>query len=159
MAKPGLIEIERKYLVSGEFRHLALKSYPIIQGYLFHSSSKSLRVRIAGNKAFITLKAKTGESLITRFEWEKEIGVDEALEMIKLCGEAVVEKERFEVPFRGQVFEVDVFSGKNKGLIVAEIELTAHDSPVFKPDWLGEEVSEDPKYINSELAIRPYSSW
>ncbi|MBE0677007.1 MAG: CYTH domain-containing protein [Bacteroidales bacterium] len=154
-----MTEIERKYLVKGDFREYAGKSVRIIQGYIFNHDGKNLRIRIADKKAFLTIKAKTGESLVTRFEWEIEIDLNEAKELMNLCGEMVVEKERYIVTYQGQEFEVDVFHGRNEGLVIAELELESEDQKIVKPLWLGPEVSEDPRYTNSQLATHPFSLW
>ena len=153
------IEIERKFLVCGEFRNEATEATEIVQGYLSTAPGSTVRIRIRGEKGYITVKGKSDESGIGRYEWEKEIPVDEARELLRLCEPYPVEKTRHLVPFRGHIFEVDVFRGANSGLVMAEIELGSPGEPFDKPSWLGEEISGDPRYFNSALSVKPYMSW
>lgn len=153
------IEIERKFLVCGEFRNEATEATEIVQGYLSSAPGSTVRIRIRGEKGYITVKGKSDESGIGRYEWEKEIPVDEARELLRLCEPYPVEKTRYLVPFRGHIFEVDVFRGANSGLVMAEIELGSPGEPFDKPSWLGEEISGDPRYFNSALSVKPYMSW
>ena len=144
-------EIERKFLVrDSSFRDLAVKAVRILQGYLFDTARGVLRVRIKGEKAFLTLKSANRG--ITRNEWEYEIPVADARQMLELAGNAVLEKTRFIVPFEGKVWEVDVFEGKLAGLVLAEVELPSEDTEVVLPPFVGEEVSTNPMYYNSALA-------
>ena len=152
-------EIERKFLVCGEFRNEATESSEIVQGYLSSSPGSTVRVRIRGEKGYITVKGRADESGIERYEWEMEIPVDDAMELMKLCEPFPVEKTRYLVPYRGHLFEVDVFHGANNGLVMAEIELRSADEVFEKPPWLGEEVSGDPRYYNSALSVKPFSRW
>lgn len=153
-------EIERKFLVRGmEFISEAAGSTDIVQGYLSSVPGRTVRVRIRGNQGFITIKGKAGESGIDRFEWEKEISVEEARELLELCEPFPVEKTRHLVHYRGHLFEVDVFHGDNDGLVMAEVELNAVDEPFDRPPWLGEEVSLDPRYYNAFLSVKPFKSW
>lgn len=153
------IETERKFLVTGEFKSQASKSYRIIQGYLCSVPERTVRVRIMDTSAFLTIKGKSNLSGLSRFEWEKEIPVDEAQELMKICEPGIIEKKRYEVVYRGQCFEVDEFFGENEGLILAEIELENEEQTVLKPDWLGEEVTGKPEYYNAMLRKNPYRSW
>ncbi len=153
------LEIERKFLVCGEFRTDATEATEIVQGYLSSLPGRTVRVRIRGEKGYITVKGKAGESGIDRFEWEKEIPVDDARELLRLCEPFPVEKTRYLVPYGGHLFEVDVFHGENSGLVMAEIELASADEEFEKPPWLGEEVSFDPRYYNAALAVNPYNRW
>lgn len=153
------LEIERKFLVCGEFRNEATEATEIVQGYLSSTPDRTVRVRIRGEKGYITVKGKAGGSGIERYEWEKEIPVDDARELLKLCEPFPLEKTRFLVPYGGHLFEVDVFHGANRGLVVAEIELGSADEAFEKPPWLGEEVSGDSRYYNSALSVKPFSRW
>lgn len=152
-------EIERKFLVAGDYKSSAISSLHISQGYLASSPMSTVRVRIYGDKGFLTVKGKTGESGMSRFEWEKEISVDEACELMALCGPELIDKTRYLVPVGGHVYEVDEFHGANEGLVVAEIELSSEDEPFEKPSWLGEEVTGDRKYYNSALLKHPFCTW
>jgi len=153
------LEIERKFLVRGEFSKNVTEATEIVQGYLSSSPGRTVRVRIRGEKGYITVKGKAGESGIDRFEWEKEIPVDDARELLKLCEPYPVEKTRYLVPSGAHLFEVDVFHGENSGLVMAEIELGSADEAFEKPPWLGEEVSGDPRFYNSSLSAKPFSCW
>lgn len=153
------IEIERKFLVKGEYKHLASKSYRIAQGYLSTSSGRTVRVRIKGDKGYLTIKGMRSTSGLSRYEWEKEIPVNEARELLALCKPTIIDKTRYEVVFEGQTYEVDEFYGANEGLTVAELELESEDATFTKPDWLGEEVTQQKCYNNSYLSKIPFSEW
>lgn len=152
-------EIERKFLVTGDFHDGVSSSSRIVQGYLASSPAATVRVRIYGDKGYMTVKGRPGESGMSRFEWEKEIPVPDAVMLLKLCGGGVIDKERHLVPFGGHVFEVDVFHGLNEGLVMAEVELQSEDEEFEKPGWLGEEVTGDVRYYNSMLLKQPYAKW
>ena len=152
-------EIERKFLVKGDFKQHSDSSMRITQGYLSSVPERIVRIRIYGNKAFLTIKGITNSSGISRYEWEKEIAVDEANELLKLCEPGIVDKTRYLVKSGKNTFEVDEFYGENEGLVVAEIELVDEDQQFEKPDWLGEEVTGDKKYFNSRLVKTPFSRW
>ena len=152
-------EIERKFLVKGEFKHLSSSSTYIVQGYLYSSPQKSVRIRIKGDKGFITVKSNVADTEITRNEWEYEIPASDAHEMLKLCSKNIVEKTRYIVNYKNMVLEIDEFYGDNEGLLLAEIELTYETQRFDKPDFLGEEVTTDTRYFNSELAKKPYKNW
>lgn len=152
-------EIERKFLVKGEFSSKALYSISIIQGYLCSGSEATVRVRVSGSKAYLTIKGKANETRVSRYEWEKEIPPEEAYELIRLCRGNIIEKTRFIVPEGGKNFEVDVFHGDNEGLIIAEIELEYEDEDFARPEWLGIEVTQEVRYSNSMLSQRPYKTW
>ena len=153
------IEIERKFLVCGDFRQHARKSLRIIQGYLNSDPHRTVRVRVKDEQGFITIKGIGSESGASRFEWEKEITLSEALELIKICEKGVIDKTRHLIDAGTHTFEVDEFYGDNEGLILAEIELSAEDEAFEKPEWLGEEVTGDPRYYNSMLAKNPFKTW
>lgn len=153
-------EIERKFLVkSADFLSQSTKSNRIVQGYLNSNPDRTVRVRIKGNTGFLTIKGKGNESGTTRFEWEKEIPVAEAAQLLLLCEEGVIDKIRYEIPFGKHLYEVDVFEVDNKGLIVAEIELNDENESFEKPDWLGEEVTGEKRYYNASLSIFSYKNW
>lgn len=154
------IEIERKFLVRGmDFILEATESTEIVQGYLCSVPERTVRVRVRGGRGYITIKGKAGESGIERYEWEKEIAAGEARELLELCEPFPVEKTRHLVHYMGHLFEVDVFHGENDGLVMAEIELSAVEEPFERPLWLGEEVSNDPRYFNAYLSVKPFKSW
>lgn len=145
-------EIERKFLVCGEFLHLAERSIEIAQGYLSVDPGRIIRIRISnGNKAILSVKAPLRNTLFSRHEWEFKIPVSDALEILKVCLPEVISKTRYIVPFSGHKFEVDIFHGRNEGLKIAELELTSEDEFFEKPEWLGEEVTGKPEYYNSNL--------
>lgn len=153
-------EIERKFLVSSEaFKAMAETKSRIIQGYLNSDPERTVRVRIRGNSGFLTIKGKSNETGMSRFEWEKEIPVTEAEELIKLCEPGSIDKYRYEVKFKNHVFEVDEFLGENKGLLLAEVELASEKEQVDRPDWLGIEVTGRAEYYNSYLSKKPFANW
>lgn len=154
------LEIERKFLVrSDAYKAEAFRSTRIRQGYLSSLPGRSVRLRVRGNKGFITIKGRSNASGTTRFEWEKEIPLAEAEELMLLCEEGVIDKTRYEVRNGKFIFEVDEFYGANAGLVVAEIELTDESDAFDKPAWLGEEVTGDRKYYNSALVKNPFVKW
>ncbi len=153
-------EIERKFLVKNEtYKTQAQSSFRIVQGFLNTHPERTVRVRIKGEKGFLTIKGKGNDSGTTRFEWEKEIPVHEAEALLVLCEKGQIDKIRYEVKVENHTYEVDEFSGENKGLIVAEIELSDENEAFVKPDWLGEEVTGDVKYYNSQLSKISFSEW
>lgn len=155
-----MIEIERKFLVtSKKFKEVAFAKHEIAQGYLNSNPERTVRVRIKGEKGFLTIKGKGNVSGMSRFEWEKEIPVDEAKQLLHLCENGVIEKTRFEVKVGNHVFEVDEFYGDNQGLIIAEIELGSESEPFEKPDWLGAEVTNDERFYNAYLNQNPFVNW
>ncbi len=155
-----MIEIERKFLVkSNNYREAATSKTRIVQGFLNTHPERTVRVRIKGDQGFLTIKGKTNKGGTTRFEWEKEIKLNETQELLKLSEEGVVDKVRYEVPYGNHVYEVDEFFGSNEGLVIAELELNNENEHFEKPDWLGEEVTGEVKYYNSQLSNKPYISW
>ncbi|MEE4258788.1 MAG: CYTH domain-containing protein [Bacteroidales bacterium] len=153
-------EIERKFLVKGDFKPFVTKETRITQGYLSSVPERTVRVRLKGDKGFITIKGIGNESGASRYEWEKEIPVSEVNELLKLSEPGVIDKTRFIVPEKsGLKFEVDEFYGENEGLTVAEIELPTEDSDFEKPEWLGEEVTGDVRFYNSMLMKNPFKNW
>ena len=152
-------EIERKFLVRGEFKNLASKETRIVQGYLSSIPERTVRVRIKGDKGFITIKGIGNTSGATRYEWEKEIPTNEVEELLKICEPGVIDKTRYLVKVGNHTFEVDEFYGENQGLTVAEIELSSESEDFVKPEWLGDEVTGDTKYYNSMLMKNPFTKW
>ena len=152
-------EIERKFLVAGEFRQFATAEYRICQGYLSSDPQRTVRVRIKGDKGYLTIKGASTADGLSRFEWEKEIAVSEAEMLLKLCLPGAIEKTRYIIPFGGLTFEVDEFFGENAGLVMAEVELESATQQVSLPEWLGQEVTGDKRYYNSYLSQRPFSKW
>ena len=155
-----MIEIERKFLVKSEaFKKNSFDKNEISQGYLNSNPERTVRVRIKGNQGYLTIKGKGNETGLSRFEWEKEIPVNEARTLLELCESGVINKTRYEIKFGNHVYEVDEFFGENEGLFLAEIELQSEDEAFEKPDWLGEEVTNNKKYYNSYLSKNPYKNW
>ena len=151
-------EIERKFLVAGDFRKEVSGASRIIQGFLSSAPGRTVRVRIRDDKGYLTVKGPAQG--LTRFEWEKEIPADEARQLLALCEPGAIDKTRHLVPAAdGHVWEVDEFHGDNEGLVVAEIELEAEDEPFVRPVWLGAEVTGDRRYYNSSLTKCPYKDW
>ncbi len=144
-------EIERKFLVRGSFVELAVKEKRITQAYLSVDSLRTIRVRICDDKAFLTIKSRENMIWFERNEWEVELKLSDANEILEICLPGKIEKSRYLVPYENHVFEVDVFHGKNEGLVIAEVELTDVNEWFEKPDWLGEEVTGRPEYYNSNL--------
>ncbi|MGW9684395.1 CYTH domain-containing protein [Flagellimonas sp. 2504JD1-5] len=154
------LEIERKFLVRSEaYKQEASHQTRIVQGFLNTHPERTVRVRIKGDKAFLTVKGMSNASGTTRFEWETEIAVPEAINLIDLCEEVILEKMRYKVPCGDHIFEVDEFLGENKGLVVAEIELEHEDEPFERPAWLGKEVTGEVQYYNSQLSKKPFKIW
>ena len=155
-----MIEIERKFLVkSHAFKTQAYKQTRIVQGFLSTDKKRTVRVRLKGDIGFLTIKGQSSKNGLSRFEWEKEISKTEAESLLKLCKKGMIDKIRYEVKVDNHTFEVDEFFGKNKGLIVAEVELNNEKESVTKPQWLGEEVTGDAKYYNSQLSKTPFCKW
>ena len=155
-----MIEIERKFLVQSDaFKDQAFKSTRIVQGFLNTHKKRTVRVRLKGNDGFLTIKGESSSSGLSRFEWEKNIPEEEAEQLLQLCEDGVIDKIRYEVKVEEHVFEIDVFFGDNTGLIVAEVELSSENETFKKPNWLGQEVTGDIRYYNSQLSKNPYNSW
>lgn len=152
-------EIERKFLVDGDFKQHVFHSVRVIQGYLNSHPLRTVRVRIKGDAGFITVKGQASHDGVSRYEWEKEIPIVEAMELLLLCEEGVIDKMRHLVEVDGYIYEVDEFYGDNQGLVVAEIELSAHDESFPRPQWLGKEVTGDVRYYNSMLMKNPFKEW
>lgn len=152
-------EIERKFLVTGEYKSKAYAQSRIAQGYISSARGRTVRVRIRDGKGYLTIKGASNASGTSRYEWEKEISLPEAEELMKLCEPGIIDKTRYLVRSGMHTFEVDEFYGENEGLTVAEVELASEDEPFVKPDFIGREVTGDVRYYNSQLRIRPYTTW
>ena len=153
-------EVERKFLVTSEdFRTEAESEFHIKQGFLSTDPERTVRIRLQNGSGKITVKGISDKAGISRFEWERDISGDEAVQLLKLCKGNLLIKKRYCIPVGKHIFEVDVFEGANSGLIVAEVELEDADEPYEKPDWLGTEVTGDPKYYNAQLSINTYNQW
>ena len=154
-----LLEIERKFLVCGDYKASAYKSLRISQGYLCSDPARTVRVRLKDDKGFLTVKGAGDESGMSRFEWEKEISADDAKALLEICEPGAIDKTRHLVKAGDHTYEVDEFHGDNEGLTVAEIELSDETEDFERPSWLGKEVTGDAKYYNSALAKHPFKTW
>lgn len=150
-------EIERKFLVKGEFKSLSSSKYHITQGYITTDPKKSVRIRIKDDHGYITIKGIGDKDGLSRYEWEKEIPLNEAKELLNLCEVGIIDKTRYEIPVGDHIFEIDEFHGENAGLIIAEVELKGIDDAFIKPDFIGEEVTGNNRYYNSYLSKHPYN--
>ena len=153
------IEIERKFLVAGDFMPETVGSTRIVQGYICSQPGRTVRVRVRGEKGFLTVKGASDEKGLSRQEFEWQIPLADAERLMTLCELGVIEKERYLVPHGGHTWEVDVFHGANEGLMLAEIELSSEDEPFERPSWLGKEVTGDRRYYNSTLTKQPFNKW
>jgi len=154
------IEIERKFLVtSNAFKTEAFNSYSIKQGFLNSHKERTVRVRLKKDKGYLTIKGKSPEGGFSRFEWEKEISLKDAENLLLLCETGIIEKKRYLVKVENHVFEIDEFYGDNLGLLIAEIELSSENETFEKPKWLGKEVTGDLKYYNSYISKLPFKNW
>lgn len=155
-----MIEIERKFLVeSDDYKKEAYAKSRIVQGFLNTDFERTVRVRINGEKGFLTVKGKSNEKGTTRFEWEKIISIEEAEALLKICEPGLIEKFRYKVKIGKHIFEVDEFLDANEGLVIAEVELESDDEFFEKPDWLGKEVTGLIQYYNSQLSKRSFKDW
>lgn len=152
-------EIERKFLVKGDFKSQVFQSVRLTQGYLSSVPERTVRVRIKGDRGYLTVKGKATVSGISRYEWEKEIPVTEARELLALCEPGVIDKIRYLIRTDTHLFEVDEFYGENEGLVLAEVELAAENEIFESPAWLGREVTGDLRYYNAMLSQHPYREW
>lgn len=153
------LEIERKFLVQGDYKRDASSHSHIVQGYLCSDSGRTVRVRLRDTEGYLTIKGPSDNNGLLRFEWEKAISKDEAEILLQLCLPGMIEKTRWLVPVGQYTFEVDEFAGENAGLVVAEIELSDPDETFPRPTWLGDEVTGDRRYYNSSLTRQPFSTW
>jgi len=153
------LEIERKFLVIGDFKSQAYAQSRIIQGYISSAKGRTVRVRIRDDKGYLTIKGPSNIGGLARFEWEKEIPLEDALQLMKICEPGLIDKTRYLVKSGKHVFEVDEFYGENEGLVMAEVELAYEQEPFEKPDFIGMEVTGDRRYYNSQLRQHPYKTW
>ena len=153
------LEIERKFLVKGDFKQYAYKQEAIVQGYLSSAPERTVRIRRKGEKAYLTIKGIANASGLSRYEWEKEIPTHDAKELINICEPGIIDKIRYYIKNDSYTIEVDEFHGDNEGLVMAEIELSDEADIFRKPDWLGDEVTGDKCYYNSYLSQKPYTKW
>lgn len=152
-------EIERKFLVTGEYKSQAFAHSRIVQGYICSARGRTVRVRLCDGRGYLTIKGASDAAGMSRYEWEKEISREEAEELMKLCEEGVIDKTRYLVRSGSHVFEVDEFYGDNEGLVMAEVELASEDEPFDRPAFIGREVTGDVRYYNSQLMKHPYREW
>ncbi len=152
-------EIERKFLVEGEFKSMAHAHSHIVQGYICSERGRTVRIRIRNDKGYITIKGASTPDGLSRYEWEQEIPLADAQELMKLCEGGVIDKIRYLVRSGRHVFEVDEFAGDNRGLVMAEVELESTDDSFEKPSFIGKEVTGDRRYYNSQLMKKPFSTW
>ncbi len=152
-------EIERKFIVKGEFKSLASSSTHIVQGYICSEHGRTVRVRIRDEKAYLTIKGPSDQKGMSRYEFEREIPMEDAKEMMKLCPGGVIDKRRYLVPDGNHTFEVDEFYGDNEGLVMAEVELRSEDEPYQKLPFIGKEVTGDIRFYNTCLMKNPYKNW
>ena len=150
-------EIERKFLVADDSWRDGVPGVRIAQGYLSQDPDRTVRVRVGGDTGWLTIKGRTEG--ITRAEFEYEIPLDDARELLGMCLPSVIDKTRYEIPFGGHVWEIDVFHGENEGLVIAEVELADESISPELPAWVGAEVSADARYFNACLAVQPYGKW
>lgn len=153
------IEIERKFLVVGDYKSQAVSHSRMVQGYICSERGRTVRVRLCDDCGYLTIKGPSFNGGLSRYEFEKEITRDEALSLLRLCESGIVDKVRWRVPAGRHVFEVDEFLGDNVGLVVAEVELSAEDESYERPAFVGEEVTGDRRYYNSNLRRYPYKEW
>ena len=152
-------EIERKFLIKGDYKKHSVKSLTIRQGYISTLHGITVRVRLKDKKGYLTIKGGTGENGLSRYEWEKEIAFEEADELLRLCDSGIIDKTRYLIPAGNFTWEVDEFHGENEGLVMAEIELKSESDTFPLPEWLGQEVTGDIRYYNSYIAKNPFTRW
>ena len=154
------LEIERKFLVrNSDYKRQAFSSSRIQQGYICSGHGRTVRVRVRDDRGYLTIKGPSDKEGVVRYEFEKEITLEEARELMKLCEPGRVDKTRYLVKSGSHTFEVDEFYGENEGLVMAEVELQRADEPFEKPDFIGEEVTGDHRYTNAHLSKHPFQSW
>ena len=159
-AELGNLEIERKFLVcSDDYKRQAYSSSHICQGYICSGHGRTVRVRIRDDRGYLTIKGPSDVAGISRYEFEKEITLDEAEQLMKLCEPGKIDKTRYLVKSGSHTFEVDEFHGENAGLVMAEVELQSEDEPYEKPDFIGREVTGDRRYYNAHLVKNPFCAW
>ncbi len=154
-------EIERKFLVVGEFKDQAYDATRISQGYIASGNGRTVRVRIRGNKGYLTIKGPSNREGLSRYEYEREISLEDARDLMGICEPGIIDKTRYLVksPDGRHVFEVDEFYGDNEGLVMAEVELSREDEPFLKPAFIGREVTGDRRFYNSHMRQYPFRMW
>lgn len=152
-------EIERKFLVEGDFLPEAIQKTRIVQGYICSAKGRTVRIRIRDERGYLTIKGPSDKQGLSRYEFEQEVPLADAEQLFHLCEPGAIEKERYLIPAGQHIWEVDVFHGANEGLILAEIELSAEDEPFARPAWLGKEVTGDRRFYNSMLTKTPFSEF
>lgn len=153
------LEIERKFLVTGEFRHQAYAHSRIRQGYISSGNGRTVRVRIRDDRGYLTIKGPSNQAGLSRYEFEKEIPLSDAQDLMNICEPGIIDKTRYLVRCGSHTFEVDEFYGENEGLVMAEVELQSEDEPYERPDFLGMEVTGDRRFYNSHLRRYPFKAW
>ena len=154
------LEIERKFLVLDDsYKNLATSSSHIKQGYIYSGKGKTIRVRIRDERGYLTIKGPSDKAGLCRYEWEKEVDLHDAEELMRLCEPGIIDETRYIIPSGKHTFEVDEFFGENQGLVMAEVELVSEEEPFEKPPFIGKEVTGDRRYYNSHLRENPYSRW
>ena len=153
------IEIERKFLVNGDYKSVAISHTRIIQGYICSQRGRTVRVRIRDRQGYLTIKGPSMAGGLSRYEFEKEITLDEALSLLRICEPGIIDKVRWLVPMGKHTFEVDEFFGENEGLVMAEVELSDENEAYERPPFLGREVTGDRRFYNSCLRIHPFKEW
>ena len=153
-------EIERKFLVKdARYKEQAFACSRICQGYICSGHGRTVRVRIRDTRGYLTIKGPSTNGGLSRYEFEKEITLDEAEHLMQLCEPGLIDKTRYLVKSGAHTFEVDEFYGENEGLVIAEVELGSEDEPYEKPDFIGQEVTGDKRYYNSHVRVNPFSLW
>lgn len=155
------IEIERKFLVDGEFKDQAYESTHICQGYIASGNGRTVRIRIRGDKGYLTIKGPSTVAGLSRYEFEREIPLADARDLMSICEPGIIDKTRYLVksPDGRHVFEVDEFYGDNEGLVLAEVELQSEDEAFAKPSFIGCEVTGDRRFYNSHMRQYPFKMW
>ena len=153
------LEIERKFLVVGDYKSLSASHSRIMQGYICSGRGRTVRVRLRDDKGYLTIKGPSLNGGLSRYEFEKEITKDEALSLMRLCEPGIIDKTRWLVPVGSHTYEVDEFYGDNQGLVMAEVELGSEDEAYEKPDFIGREVTGDKRFYNSHLLVNPFCKW
>ena len=153
------LEIERKFLVEGEYKSKAYSQSRILQGYISSGNGRTVRIRIRDDKGFLTIKGPSYNDGLSRYEFETEVSLKDAMDLMKLCEPGIIDKTRYLVKAGEHVFEIDEFYGANEGLVIAEVELSDENETFEKPDFIGKEVTGDKRYYNSHLRKNPYCLW
>ena len=155
-----MLEIERKFLVCDDsYKSLSYTHSHIVQGYICSERGRTVRVRIRDERAYLTIKGPSENNGLSRYEFEREIPLADARQMMAFCEPGIIDKTRWLVKSGHHTFEVDEFHGENEGLVVAEVELSSEDEPFEKPHFIGKEVTGDRRYYNSQLRANPFNKW